>query len=48
MTFTAIEARATQEHFGFESTEPVEKDWHVTRALATAVSIPNSKLSDQT
>jgi predicted nucleotidyltransferase component of viral defense system len=39
MGYTETELRAVQEHFGFLRPAPVEKDWHVTRALAAITAI---------
>ena len=33
MEIDPIELRAAQDFFGFLRTEPIEKDWHVIRAM---------------
>jgi predicted nucleotidyltransferase component of viral defense system len=39
MAYSETELRAVQEHFGFLRPAPVEKDWHVIRALAAIIAI---------
>jgi predicted nucleotidyltransferase component of viral defense system len=39
MAYTSTELRAVQDYYGFESAAPVEKDWHVTRVLATVAAL---------
>ena len=36
---TDLELRATQEHFGFQLLEPVEKDWHVVQAMRAILAL---------
>ncbi|MBL8483873.1 MAG: nucleotidyl transferase AbiEii/AbiGii toxin family protein [Rhodocyclaceae bacterium] len=39
MTVNPAEVRAAQEHFGFLRTEPIEKDWFVTQAVAALAGV---------
>ena len=39
MSYTPTEIRAVQEHFGFQSSAPVEKDWHIVRVLARMAAL---------
>lgn len=39
LTVDPAELRATQDHFGFLRPEPIEKDWHVTQAVAALAAI---------
>jgi len=39
MTYEPADIRAAQEHFGFLRPAPIEKDWHVTRALVAILAI---------
>jgi predicted nucleotidyltransferase component of viral defense system len=42
MAYTETELRAVQEHFGFLRPAPIEKDWHVIRALAAITAIDSA------
>jgi predicted nucleotidyltransferase component of viral defense system len=42
--YTAADLRAVQDHFGFLRPEPIEKDWHVVRALAAIATADTAPL----
>lgn len=39
MTYDPADILAAQEHFGFASPVPVEKDWHMLRAMCAIASV---------
>jgi predicted nucleotidyltransferase component of viral defense system len=39
VTYDPADVRAAQEHFGFARPAPIEKDWHVLRAMRAIIGI---------
>lgn len=39
MNYDRAEVRAAQEHFGFLRPAPIEKDWHILRAMRAVISV---------
>jgi predicted nucleotidyltransferase component of viral defense system len=39
VNYDPAEALAAQEHFGFPSPAPIEKDWHILRAMRAVISV---------
>lgn len=39
VNYDPAEALAAQEHFGFQSPAPIEKDWHILRAMQAVIAV---------
>jgi hypothetical protein len=39
LAYDALDIAAAQEHFGFASPAPVEKDWYILRAMQAIASV---------
>jgi predicted nucleotidyltransferase component of viral defense system len=39
VTYDPADVRATQEHFGFARPAPIEKDWHILRAMCAVIGV---------
>jgi predicted nucleotidyltransferase component of viral defense system len=39
MTYDPADVRAAQEHFGFARPAPIEKDWHILRAMRAIIGV---------
>jgi predicted nucleotidyltransferase component of viral defense system len=39
VTYDPADVRAAQEHFGFARPAPIEKDWHILRAMRAIIGV---------
>ena len=45
MTYDPADVRAAQEHFGFARPAPIEKDWHILRAMSAIIGVDTGPFS---